>query len=100
MHAGVHISSRVVQRRPLETGRKAKKPLKSIFLLKKWKRKITVCKINKYWTVEDREKVLFSDESHFFIQGTHSRFVRIRNGEQLNPVYSNELVEDPQKNMF
>jgi len=37
---------------------------------------------NKYWTVEDREKVLFSDVNRFFVQGKHSRFFRIRKGEQ------------------
>jgi len=46
------------------------------------------------------EKVMFSDESHFFVQDKHSRFVRIRNGEQLSLVHLNELVKHPQKKMF
>jgi len=52
---------------------------------------------HKYWIVENWKKVLFSDESHFFVQGKNSRFIRIRNGEQLSPVYFNEVVKDLQK---
>jgi len=43
--------------------------------------------------------VLFSDESHFFVQGKHSRFVRIRKGEQLSPADFTEVVKYPQKKM-
>jgi len=35
MYAGAHICSSIMRRRPLEAGRKAKKLLKSNFLLKK-----------------------------------------------------------------
>jgi len=28
---------------------------------------------------------MFSDESHFFVPEKHSRFIRIRNREQLSP---------------
>jgi len=55
---------------------------------------------NKYWTAEDRENVMFSDENRFFVQGKHSRFFRIRNGEQLSPAHFNELVKKLQKKMF
>jgi len=58
-----------------------------------------MCKINKYWTIQDWKKVLFSDESHFFVQGKRSRFVRIRKCEQLGPAYFNEAVKHSQ-NMF
>jgi len=42
------------------------------------------------------EKVLFSDESHFFFQG-NSRFYRIRNREQLSSAHCNELVKEAKK---
>ena len=45
------------------------------------------------------ERVLFSDESDFFVPGKHSRFIRIRNREQLSPAHCNELVKEP-KRMF
>jgi len=51
----------------------------------------------KHWTDCRRpKKVLFSDESYFFVQGKHSRFFRIRKGEQLSPAHFNEVVKDPQ----
>jgi len=40
--------------------------------------------------------MLFSDESHFF-PGKHSRFIRIRNREQLSPAHCNELVKEAKK---
>jgi len=42
------------------------------------------------------EKVLFSDESHFFFQ-RNSRFIRIRNREQLSPSHGNALVKEVKK---
>ena len=32
---------------------------------------------NKCLTLEDQKKMLFSDESHFFVKGKNSRFTRI-----------------------
>jgi len=43
---------------------------------------------------------MFSDENRFFVQGKHSRFFRIRKGEQYSPAHFNELVKDLQKKMF
>jgi len=42
------------------------------------------------------EKVLFSDESHIFFQG-NSRFIRIRNREQLSPDHCKELEKEAKK---
>jgi len=44
--------------------------------------------------------VLFSDESHFFVEGKYSTFIRIRKSEQLSPAHYNEAVKYPQKKMF
>jgi len=41
--------------------------------------------------------VLFTDEIVFFVQGKHSRFVRIRKGEQLSPARFNEVCKTPKK---
>jgi len=41
--------------------------------------------------------VLFSGEIDFFIQGRHSRFVRIRKGEQLSSAHFNEVCKTPKK---
>jgi len=39
----------------------------------------------KNYIVENWKRMLLSNESDVFIQGKHSRFVRIRKGEQLSP---------------
>jgi len=63
LRAGGHISSSTVRRRLLEAGRKAKKPLKSSFLRKKWKQKLEWVK--KIWNCR---KMLFSNERHFCLR--------------------------------
>ena len=71
--AGVRISSSTEKRRRLEAGRKAKKPLKTHLLTKRMKKKrLHWANTHKNWTIEDWKKVLFTDESHFFVQGKHS----------------------------
>jgi len=41
--------------------------------------------------------VLLLDESYFFVQVKHSRFVRIGKGEQLSPAHFNEVCKTSQK---
>jgi len=60
-------------------------------------KKIRMGKKHKYCAVEDWKKVLFSDESHFFVQENHIRFVRFRKGKQLSPAHFNEAVKHLQK---
>ena len=99
--AGVCISSSTVRRRLLEAGKKAKKPLKKHLLTKKMKKKrLHWAKAHKNWTIEDWKKVLFTNESHFFVQGKHSQFVRIIKGERLSLAHFNEAVKQPPKKMF
>jgi len=57
-----------------------------------------VQKIAKILDCGKPEKVLFSDERHFLFHG-NSRFIRIRNREQLSPAHCSELVKET-KNMF
>ena len=54
---------------------------------------------NKFWSVEDQKKMLFSDESHFFVKGKNSIFTRIWKGEHLSPAHYNEAVKES-KRMF
>ena len=50
--------------------------------------------------MEEGKKVLFSDETHFFVQGRHSKYVRISEGEKLSPMHFNQAVKHPEKKMF
>ena len=100
-HAGVKISSSTVRKRLLESGRRAMRPFKKQLLTKKMKSKrLTWAKKHKTWTVEEWKKVLFSDESHFYVRGEHSRFVRRSIEESLNSHHVNQTVKHPQKKMF
>jgi len=59
--------------------------------------KLRMCKkLPKYWTVENRKKSCFRMKV-IFVPGTHSRFIRIRNHEQLSPAHCNERVLEPKK---
>ena len=51
-------------------------------------------------SIEEWKKVLFLDETHFFVQGQHSQYVRITEGEKLLPVHFNQAVKHPPKQMF
>jgi len=55
------------------------------------KKRLRWAKKRKYWTVEDWQKVLF--QMNFFVHGKHSRFVRIRKGEQLNHAHFNKVAK-------
>ena len=63
-------------------------------------KRLAWAKKHKTWTVEEWKKVLFSDESHFYVRGEHSKFVRRSIGESLNSHHVNQTVKHPQKKMF
>ena len=44
--------------------------------------------------------MLFSDESHYLIQGQHRRYVRRSEGEKVIERHINQTVKHPQKKMF
>jgi len=56
----------------------------------------------KNWILEHWKKVLLSDsdESDFFVQGKHSRFVRIRKGEQLSPAHFDDVCKTSSKDVL
>lgn len=98
---GIEVSSSTVRRRLLECGRRARRPLKKQLLTKPMKSKRYKWALqHKNWTKEDWRKVIFSDETHFFVQGQRSQHVRISPGETLNDSHINQTVKHPQKKMF
>ena len=54
----------------------------------------------KDWTENEWKKVLFSDESHFLVQGEHRRYVRRSEVEKFTERHINQTVKHPQKKMF
>ena len=99
--AGFAISSSTVRRRLLEKGRKARRPLKKQLLTEDMKRtRLRWANDHKHWTVEDWRRVLFSDESHFYVQGQRSQHVRRSAGEPISASHLNQSVKYPDKKMF
>ncbi|MEM9078953.1 MAG: hypothetical protein AAGC43_18075 [Bacteroidota bacterium] len=98
---GIRISSSTVRRRLLAAGRRARRPIKKQLLTKKmkWKRYNWALKY-KNWTKEDWRCVLFSDESHMFVQGQRSQHVRRSLNEKLRESHIEQTVKHPQKTMF
>ena len=81
--------------------RKAITPVKQQLLIDKIKKKrCEWAKKHKSWTAEHWKNVLFTDESHSFVKGKHSHFVRKSSGERLSASHINQPVKDPQKKMF
>ena len=54
----------------------------------------------KDWTREQWRKVLFSDESHFLIQGVRSQHVRIPKGAPLKKAIVIKLLNTPKENVL
>lgn len=99
--AGVKIHDSTVRKRLIEGGRKAirpqKKQLLTVPMMKKrlaWARKYAK------WTEENWRKVLFSDETHFLVQGCRSKFVRKSVDEKLTAAHLIQVVKHPVKQMF
>ena len=96
--AGVNVSSSTVRRRLLKVGRTAHRPLKKQLLTQKMKAKrLLWAKKYRHWTKEDWRKVMFSDESHFFVQGQRSQHVRRSPGEKLRECHIDQNVKHPEK---
>ena len=54
----------------------------------------------KDWTREQWRQVLFSDESHFLVQGVRSQHDRISKGEPLKKSHIDQVVKHPSKKCF
>lgn len=98
---GVEVSTSTVRKRLLEVGRKAKRPRKKQFITQKMmKKRLAWAKKYRSWTVNDWKKVIFSDETHLFVQGYKSSVVRRSEGETLRPDHIQQTVKHPSKQMF
>ena len=95
---GIKISSSTVRRRLLEVGRKAYRPVKKQLLTKTMKTKRYKWGLKyKNWTKEDWRRVIFSDETHMFVQGQKSQHVRRSQNEKIRNAHIDQRVKHPQK---
>ena len=94
--AGVKIDASTVRRWLLECGRKARRPVRKQLLTSSMKTNQLA------WTrkYQNWRRVLFSDESHFVVQGLNVSHVRRSDGEKLSPKHIKQTVKFTQKKMF
>lgn len=101
LETGIEISDSTVRKRLLEKGRPARRPKKKQLLTQAMKKKrYDWAKKHKHWTAEDWRKVIFSDESHFLVQGQRFQHVRRSHGEPVKPEHIQQSVKHPEKKMF
>lgn len=99
--AGVKIHDSTVRRRLLEGGRRAVRPQrKQLLTAPMMKKRLNWAKTYAHWSAEDWREVLFSDETHFLVQGQRSKFVRKAANESLTAAHINQTVKHPTKKMF
>ena len=99
--AGISISSRTVRRCLVNAGRVARRPVKKQLLTEAMKiKRLQWAENHQDWTKEDWRRVLFSDESHFFVQGQRSQHIRRAKGEKLCEAHIDQYVKKPLKRMF
>ena len=98
---GIEISSSTVRRRLLEVGRKAYRPVKKQLLTKTMKTKRYKWGLKyKNWRKEDWRRLIFSDETHMFVQGHRSQHVRRSQNEKIRNSHIDQRVKHPQKRCF
>ena len=101
LSSGVNVSSSTVRRRLIECGRMARRPVKKQLLTAAMKKKrLDWAKKCRNWTAADWRKVLFSDESHFLVQGKRSQHVHRSIGEPIRECHMDQSVKHPPKKMF
>lgn len=99
--SGIVIHDSTVRKRLLESGRRAIRPQKKQLLTERMKKqRLLWAKKYSNWTVGDWKKVLFTDETHFIVQGQRSKFVRKSDNEKLTPSHIDQTVKHPVKKMF
>ena len=82
-------------------GRIARRPVKKQPLTKKMMgKRLLWAKKYQNWMKEDRQKVMFSDESHFFVQRHRSQHVRRSPGEKVRGCHIDQCVKHTEKKMF
>lgn len=97
----INASTRTVRKILFLGGRRAMRPRKKQLLTNIMKKKrVLWAKNYKNWNVEDWSKVLFTDESHFVVQGQQCSFVRKGINSPLKEAHINQSVKHPVKVMF
>lgn len=97
--AGFHIHDSIVQKRLIKGDRISIRPQKKQLLTTiMMSKRYQWTKIHAHWTVENWWKLLFSDESHFVVQGQRSRFVR--KSEKATAAHFDQTRKHPPKKMF
>ncbi|GFX12869.1 transposable element Tcb1 transposase [Trichonephila clavipes] len=99
--SNVSVCPRTVRERLQENGLRGCKARPKPLLTKfQRKRRLTWARKHLLWTIKDWEKVIFSDESQFFISGNHSSvYVRGRTHEEFSPQCLKPTVKYPTKVM-
>ncbi len=94
----VHVTT--VRRRLLEAGLKAHRPQKKQLLTTGMKKKrLQWARVHKDWTEEQWKRVIFSDESLFFVQGQTVPYVRKRKQDKVTSAHIKQMVKHPDKKM-
>ncbi len=95
------LSCRTIRRILYNAGRKARRPVKKQLLTMAMKEKrLLWAESYKEWTSVEWRRVMFSDESQFFVQGQRSRYVRRSKGEDISELHIDSCVKNPQKRMY
>ena len=97
--AGVNVDSSTIRRRLIERGRLARRPKKKQLLTPIMKKKrLQWAKKHKKWGLQKWRQVIFSDESHFEVQGYRSQYVRKSKGEPLQDGHIEQAPKHPPRN--
>jgi hypothetical protein len=98
---GIHMAPSSVRERLQEKERRARRAVKKQLLTRAMKlKRLPWVRQHKSWTAEDWSKVLFSDETHFVVQGFRSSFVRRSKGEPLRPSHIIQSTKFPPRRCF
>ena len=98
---GVFVDPSIIRRRLLASKRIARKPTKKQLLTTKIKKKrLQWEKKYKSWGIDQWEKVIFSDKTHFEVCGYRSWYVRKSIGEPLKEAHIQQAPKHPPKKMF
>lgn len=99
--SGTNVHVTTVRRRLLAAGRKARRPIKKQLLTTAMcKKRLAWAKAHANWTIEDWKNVMFSDETHFFVQGQKVPYVRKAANEKTSPAHLQQSVKHPEKKCF